>query len=197
MRSWRRTFTNARGYSVIETMFVVAGVGVLLGTAALFSPDFLRVATADSGLQQLMDALRHAREQAIAERRNIELRFVGNNRIQLVRRDVTGLVENGTTVLDTITLEGDVRFGTLAGTSDLSGADNLVAGLGSNGINTGTTGVPIFTSEGTLVDQAGDPLNVELFIVRGSDLLSSRAATIFGPTALVRGYRWDGRAWGE
>jgi hypothetical protein len=178
-------------------MFVVAVLGTLLGTAALFSPDLLRVTTADSGLQQVVDVLRRAREQAIAERRNIEVRFLGPNTIQLVRRDVDGFVETGTTVLETVTLEGDVRFGTVTGAQDLAGADDLVPGLGTNGINTGTTGAPLFTSEGTLVDQAGDPLNVEVFVARGDDPLSSRVATIFGPTALVRGYAWDGRAWGK
>ena len=61
---------------------------------------------ANTAMKQTVAQLRSGRELAIAQRRNIELKFLGTNQIQLVRYDVP----NGTTVLSTITLEGKNEF---------------------------------------------------------------------------------------
>jgi prepilin-type N-terminal cleavage/methylation domain-containing protein len=183
------------GFSLIETVFVVGIIGILSGMAVLVSGSWVAAAKADGGLDQVVSALRTARERAIADRRNIEVRFQAPNQIAIVRRDVVGNVEAGTTVLETITIEGSLRFHLPTGVPDLAGADDLVPGTGDSGINDGTAAAEIFTAEGTLVDQTGDPLNVEVFIAQGDDRLSSRAVTVFGPTAFIRGYTWNGSAW--
>jgi hypothetical protein len=53
----------------------------------------------------------------------------------------------------------------------------------------------MFTSEGTLVDGNGDPINGTLFFGVTGDPTSGRAVTIFGPTALLHQWRWDGIQW--
>ncbi len=55
----------------------------------------------------------------------------------------------------------------------------------------------MFTSEGTFVDQDGDALNGTMFLSIPSEPHSARAITIFGPTALIRAWRWNGRDWVE
>ena len=55
----------------------------------------------------------------------------------------------------------------------------------------------MFTSEGTFVDQQGDPLNGTLFLSVPGDPSSARAITMFGPTALIRAWRWNGQEWVE
>ena len=55
----------------------------------------------------------------------------------------------------------------------------------------------MFTSEGSFVNQQGDFLNGTLFLAIPGDPLSARAITIFGPTALIRSWRWNGREWVE
>src|SRR5262245_21917757 len=185
------------GFSLVEVTMVVAIMGVLLTAAVIFRPGWMSNTSADGGMEQVMRAFRIARERSIADRRNVEVRFVNPNQVQVVRRDVVGTVENGTTVIEAITLEGDMRFQILPGVQDLNGADNIVAGTGNAGINDGTATADIVTSEGTFVDQAGDPLNLEVFIARRNEPLSSRAITIFGPTALIRSFAWNGRNWAE
>jgi hypothetical protein len=53
----------------------------------------------------------------------------------------------------------------------------------------------MFTSEGAFVDQNGDPVNGTVFLGRGIDPMTARAVTIFGPTALIRQWRWNSRVW--
>ena len=55
----------------------------------------------------------------------------------------------------------------------------------------------MFTSEGTLVDSSGDPVNGTVFLGTGIDKSSARAVTIFGTTALLRTWKWDGAKWAE
>jgi prepilin-type N-terminal cleavage/methylation domain-containing protein len=194
-RRYAASVRQSRGFSLIEIIFVVAIMSALLTIATLFSQTWLTTSAADSGLQQVLRAFRTARERAIAERRNIEIRFVGTNQIQVVRRDVVETAEVGTTLLETVTLESTMRFRTPAGVTDLTGMDNLVPGTGADGINRGTATAQLFTSEGTFVDQNGDPLNLEVFVARRNDPQSCRAVTVFGPTALIHGLRWNGRNW--
>ena len=52
-----------------------------------------------------------------------------------------------------------------------------------------------FTSQGTLVDANGDILNGTLFLAIPNQQNSARAITVFGTTALLRYWRWDGSKW--
>jgi len=52
-----------------------------------------------------------------------------------------------------------------------------------------------FTSQGTLVDSNGDVLNGTLFLAIPNQTSSARAITVFGTTALLRYWRWDGSKW--
>ena len=54
-----------------------------------------------------------------------------------------------------------------------------------------------YTSEGEFVDENGDPANGSVFIGRNNEPLSARAVTIFGPTALVREWHWNGVQWND
>jgi hypothetical protein len=38
-------------------------------------------------------------------------------------------------------------------------------------------------------------VNGTVFVGKAGDELSARAITVFGPTALIREWRWDGRQW--
>jgi hypothetical protein len=57
----------------------------------------------------------------------------------------------------------------------------------------------IFRAEGMFTDGNPnlDPLNGTVFIGVFGQPSTARAVTIFGPTALIRGYRWNGSQWVE
>jgi hypothetical protein len=53
----------------------------------------------------------------------------------------------------------------------------------------------MFTSDGTFANQSGDPINGSVFMSVPGDASSARAVAIFGPTAALRAWRWDGTKW--
>lgn len=185
---------DERGFSLLELMVVVGILGTLAAISIMVSPAFMKHAKAESGIAQAVDALRVARETAISQRRNVAIEFLGLNAIRTVRQDigVNGAL-TGTTVLATVELENNMRFGREGGVSD---TPDFVTN-GSAIYFTSYSPEQMFTSEGTLVNQQGDVINGTVFLAVPGDPMSARAISIFGPTALVRVWRWDGRQWVE
>lgn len=185
---------DERGFSLLELMVVVGILGTLAAVSIMVSPAFMKHAKAESGIAQAVDALRVARETAISQRRNVAIEFLGLNAIRTVRQDigVNGAL-TGTTVLATVELENNMRFGREGGVSD---TPDFVTN-GSAIYFTSYSPEQMFTSEGTLVNQQGDVINGTVFLAVPGDPMSARAISIFGPTALVRVWRWDGRQWVE
>jgi prepilin-type N-terminal cleavage/methylation domain-containing protein len=185
---------NDAGFTLLEVLVVVGLLGVLAAMAIMVSPNFVRLAKADSGVAQVMDVLRLARETAVSQRRNVIVRPIGLNALQTVRQDIgAGGAVTGTTVLRTVEFENNVEFRLEPGvpnTPDLFPMNGTAISFGSSPSR-------MFTSEGTFVDQQGDPLNGTFFLARRGEPLSSRAITIFGPTGLIRTWQWNGREWVE
>jgi len=179
------------GFTLLEIMVVVALLGTLAAMAIMVSPSLTQHARAEAGISQVLDALRLGREAAISQRRNVEVRFIGLNVVQTARQDINAAgVVTGTTVLNTVELENRVRFGLEPSVPDTpDGFGNATA------VAFGASPTRMFTSEGTFVDQQGDVLNGTVFLSIPGQPTSARAITIFGPTALVRVWRWGGRQW--
>ncbi len=184
---------DERGFSLLELTVVVGILGVLASITIMVSPAFMKHAKAESGIAQAVDALRIARETAISQRRNVMIQFVGLTAIRTVRQDIgVDGVLTGTTTLSTVELENNVQFRIEPGLPDTpDGFGNASA------VNFGPSPQRMFTSEGTLVNQTGDVINGTVYLSRAGDIASARAISIFGPTALLRVWRWDGRQWVE
>ncbi|MGV3516940.1 pilus assembly FimT family protein [Luteitalea sp.] len=190
----RHRLTSAAGFTLIEVLITVTIVGVLLSMSLLVLPGAIAAAKADSGSSQLSALLRTAREQAVTERRNVEVRFLAPDAIEAWREDIdaTG-AQIGQTLVQQVFIGERMelrRFIELPDTPD--------------GFSAGATAVEFtgaapwsFTSEGTLVDANGDVVNGTVFLGRPFEPLSARAVTLFGPTALLREWQWNGRAWTE
>jgi prepilin-type N-terminal cleavage/methylation domain-containing protein len=185
----RSADSRERGVTLVELLFVVAVMGVVASMAVMLTPNFTRQAKADAGLTQAVSALRNAREVAVSQRRNVRVNFNNPNMIQVVREDLNPV---GTTLLNTIYFENGMQYRQFAGQNDTPDQFGFAAP-----VTFGLALQRIFTSEGSFVDQAGDPLNGTVFLGRLNDPGSSRAITVFGPTALIRVWRWDGQRWVE
>jgi prepilin-type N-terminal cleavage/methylation domain-containing protein len=176
---------QSRGFTVLELLVVVAIMG--LGLAVMISPLVVRGARADSGASRLAATLRTAREQAVSQRRNVRVAFTNNNQITVTRVNVPA---TSTTVLSTVYLEDGITFQRFNGVLDTpDGFGNGTA------VSFGSATTIQFTSEGTFVDQNGDPVNGTVQVARYDDPTSLRAVTIFGPTALIRQWRYSGARW--
>lgn len=179
-----------RGFTVLELMFVSALVAVLAGMAMLVTPSVLAKAKADSAASSLTAVLRMAREQAIAQRRNVLVEFLDTDRVRVSRFDVPG---PGTSLLSEARLEQRSQYVRFAGVPD---TPDLFA-TGAAAVDFGLADAFIFTSEGSFVDQNGDELNGAVFIGLPNQPETAQAVTIFGPTAYVRPWRWNGAQWVE
>jgi hypothetical protein len=142
-----------------------------------------------------MTELRWAKNAAIAQRRDVEVQFVSPNQIRLLRHDVgAGGADAGTTLLRSVYLENQVEFRLTPGLPDTPDGFGQTTATAFGGAAT-----LFFRSEGFFTDSNPnlDPLNGTVFLGIRNQVSSARAVTIFGPTALIRGYTWNGRQWVE
>ena len=152
-RSGRR---SDAGFTLIELLVVVGLMGVLAAMAVMIMPGALATARADGGASRLISILRVAREQAIAQRRTVRVTFTNPNRVVVTRVEVPG---PGTTVLSDVVLEQGMEYILFAGLPDTPDAFGRASAV-SFGLATSLA----FTSEGSFVDQNGDPLNGSVFL---------------------------------
>lgn len=180
--------------TLVEVLVTVGIIGVLSGVSLLVMPNVIVMAKADSGATQLTSVLRTAREQAITERRNIEVRPVTPDRVECWRIDVDADGNAvGQTLVQAMIIGERMQFRRFAGLPDTPDAFSA----GSTAIEFSGAAPWRFTTEGTLVDANGDVVNGTLFLGQDRDTSTARAVTLFGPTALLREWRWNGRTWTE
>jgi len=180
----------AAGFTLIEVMVVVGVIAVLSAITVMVMPVALLSARADSGAAQVVSVLRVAREEAIAQRRNVRVAFNAPNQIVISRVEVPGVPGPGISVIKQAWLEGGLTFRLFGGIPDTPDAFGNAAASSFGG-----AAAIAFTSSGEFVDENGDPVNGTVFIGRVNEPLSARAVSIFGPTALVREWRWGGSRW--
>jgi prepilin-type N-terminal cleavage/methylation domain-containing protein len=178
--------SHKAGFSMVEMAMVLTLACILAGFAVLNINGISPGTRANAALHQTVAQLRMGRESAIAQRRNVELKFLGNNQIQLVRNDMPA----GTTILSTVTLEGSMQFRLFDGLPDTPDLFGKAAALSFGGANS-----LIFQSNGILVDSNSNPLNGTVFLGQANHPETARAVTILGATGRVRGYRWTGTSW--
>jgi prepilin-type N-terminal cleavage/methylation domain-containing protein len=179
--------SRTSGFTLVEIMVALGLIAVMSAIAAMVMPTALSSATADSGATRVVAVLRTAREQAISQRRNVRVTFSAPNQIVVTRINVPSTT---TTALGTTTLESGISFQLFTGVPDTPDAFGNASATAF-----GTATSVMFTSEGTFVDQNGDPVNGTVFLGKGIDPMSARAVSIFGPTALIRQWRWNSRVW--
>ncbi len=187
--------TSRRGFTLLELLIVIGIVGIVLGMSMLVLPSVVTFARADSGSSQAVSALRLCRERAITERRNVTVEFEGTDRIRCLRREVTaaGLPSGVLTLVQQVDLGERMTFQRFPGIPDTP--DGFASGPGPVSF---TGPAPwSFTSEGTLVDANGDVVNGTAFLGQSQVPETARAVTLFGATAFLREWRWNGRAWVE
>jgi hypothetical protein len=169
-------------------MMITVGIVAVIGGIAVGSlMSLVREARADSGVVAAVNVLRLARDRAIGERRNFQVRFIPPNQIQIARENIPGPT---TTVVQDLFLEDDLEFRIMPSVPDTPDL------FGLNGaISFGLSTTRVFTSEGTFVDSTGDPLNGTVFMAVNGQPLSQRAITILGSTALIHPWSWNGKRW--
>jgi Tfp pilus assembly protein FimT len=170
----------------VELSIAIALILALSGFAVLNINAILPGMRANEAMYQTVAQLRRGRELAIGQRRNIEVRFLGDNRIQLIRHEIP----NGATVLSTVELLNNSEFQLFGGVPDSPDSFGRDAAVDFGGSPTLT-----FQTDGILVDTQGNPLNGTVFLGQPSHPETARAVTILGATGRIRSYRWTGDSW--
>jgi prepilin-type N-terminal cleavage/methylation domain-containing protein len=183
-----RTGTRGQaGYTFPELVIVVGIMGVVTSMAVFQIGAARPGMKGDGAMRVVTGQLNAARELSITQRRNIAINFlVETNEVQHVRQEVP----LGQTVLSTTPIEGSVRFllfDALPDTPEAFGKDEAV--------DFGEAGTVLFTTDGTLIDQTGTPVNGTVFLGIPGQSLSARAVTVLGATGRVRAYKWNGARW--
>ncbi|MCA1585814.1 MAG: type II secretion system GspH family protein [Acidobacteria bacterium] len=191
LSSWPRGHLRhgEAGFTIIEILTAILLVGILSGLAIGVSPSLIRTARGESGAQELDSFLKRHREMAIGRRRDIEIRFLPPNQVQSAQRAVPD-PPNPTPapeVLETMTFEGSIEYWSPAGVADTPDSFG-----NANPITLGGVAPVMFSSEGSLLDAGGNPVNATISLGVDGDPLTATAVTILGTTASVSRWRWTG-----
>ena len=180
---------SQRGFSLLEIMVTVSITAIVGGMATAQMGPTRRSLQGDGAMRLVMTQLNTAREMAITQRLNMELQFVGGNWVRIIRHEAPGIA---TTVLSSVALESGETFSLAAGVPDTPEAyGNL------NAVGFGAAQVIMFTTDGTLIDENGNPLNGTVFLSIPNSPQSVRAVAVLGATGRVRGYKWTVDANGQ
>jgi Tfp pilus assembly protein FimT len=190
MKKQVRWFRAEHGYTTLELLVTVGIMGTIAAMAAVQIGIARPSYKGDGAMRQVIAQLNIARELAITQRRFVQVAFTAGNEVQITREDIP----NGTTVIQTVPIEGGIRFGLTAGVPDTP--DNFG---NAAAVSFGAATQLRFTTDGTLVDENANPISGSVFLNwpgtgQGQER-AARAVTILGSTGRIRGYRWDGRNW--
>lgn len=184
----QRLLRDERGISLVEILTIIAIASVIFGISIIAFQAAASTIQGDANLRILERQLKLARDTAVAQRRSVEVQFVAPNELYVIRHDLP----NGTTLLQSAYFENNstfIRFPDVPDTPDTFG--------GTEAINVGGATTLMFTSDGMFVDGAGMPVNATVYIGQPGKPETQRAVTVFGSTARIRTYRWNGSQWGS
>jgi prepilin-type N-terminal cleavage/methylation domain-containing protein len=184
---WHSSLRTERGFTLLEAMVTLTIMGIVGGMAAASLSDTRRTLQGDGAMRVVMIELNTARDMAMAQRRNMEVQFVGGTWVRTVRHEAPGIV---TTIVRNVALESNATFSQVSGipdTPDAFGASAPVA--------FGAAQVIQFGTDGMLIDGSGNPVNGTIFLAIANLPLTARAVTVLGATGRVRGYKWVHGVW--
>jgi prepilin-type N-terminal cleavage/methylation domain-containing protein len=187
-RNLSLTRSKDAGFTAAELLVVLALSGSVLAIAFGFFQSARATFQGDSDMRVVEWQLKLARETAINQRRAVEIRFTSPNLITVVRRNIGA--GPATTVISTIYLEHNMHFMQFPGIPDTPDAFGATAPIAFGGAAT-----IMFTADGMFTDGGGNPINGTVFIGQPGKAATARALTVFGPTARIRGFRWNGTQW--
>jgi len=183
----RTGWADQHGFTLLEAVVVLGITMVLAVVAVPVSTRMVNNARGDTAQVMALSFMESARNRAVAERRNIELVFDEPSAMQMVRIEVPS---GDRTTVGELVLEGNQEFLLVDGVPDTPDAFGDAAAI----TFTGTTPV-MFTSDGSLIDSAGDVTNGSIFIARRGEPDTARAITISGVTGMLRSWKWRGSEW--
>jgi len=192
----RRGGDQARGFSMIEILVVVAIAMVIAGIAIIQSRPAVMQIRANTAKDLVQGSLRRARETAISDRRSVKVEFLvnppANPAGSYVRLTRLGGGIGPDTVIVMISIPGSVIYTTFAGEPDTPDGFGNGGPIYFGGVNNGPAAGMIYQSDGTFAAATGIPINGTVFMGVAGEPTTARAVTILGTTGRVRSYHISG-----
>ncbi len=174
------------GFTLLDLLFAVAIGALLAGLSSISVRHSLAQVRASSAARQLRTQLLTAREEALTDRRAVEVQFPSPNEIRLVRIGLDGTQQQ----LNHVSIEGGSQLMLTPGVPDTPEGWGATAAVEFDNASR-----LLFLSDGTFADAAGAPLNGTVFLGTPYEETAARAVTIFGATGKITTYRWTGTVW--
>jgi len=193
-----------QGFSLIESLIVIAIIGIASAMSMIAVNNILPGIRADSARQFVMNQLRQTRQASIDQRRDFWVTFQGTSEMVTVRVELTPTPPPITTTpVSDYFLPNSMVFMLFPGNPDTPD--------GWGGTPPGTSGAPlipvdfncggaptckiIFRSDGSVLDSSGAAINGTLFLGVLGQPSTARAVTILGATGRIKAYRFVSGAW--
>jgi prepilin-type N-terminal cleavage/methylation domain-containing protein len=199
----------SRGFSLLELMITVSIMLIMAGVTFMTMQPMIQKNHVNSAYDTTLEVIRTYRNMAITKSNRYIVTFapgtVGPPATAptiTVQFWGTGVpVAPAPVTIATYQLPVDIQFGVLAGfpTSATTVPDGFGAGATAldfdQGMGLGSQNYIMFMPDGSSQDTLGNWNSGVLYLTRASDLSSSRAITVFGPTGRVRGWRLNNSTW--
>ncbi len=196
-----------RGFSLIEVLSVVAIIIVVASISVMSLVPMLKAQRVNNAYNTTIAALRQARDNAVSQRASYSVTFSNaatpNTIVVAPALATGGTTFQGNQGTVTYQLPTDVTFyaasalsSTPAPDSYGSGVNAIDLGFTANGVGVGNQKTIYFCPDGSAQDAEGTGGNCAgswdggvVYIARSTELLSSRAVTVWGGTGRIRGWR--------
>jgi type II secretory pathway pseudopilin PulG len=189
---------------MLEVLVVIVLIMIVSAMAIFALQPTLQNAKFDSGMIQVLDQLRQAREYSITNHRYVQVSFpvvvVGAGTYPEVVTTQLNVVPFGpggaNTVISTIPIQPPAQFFLIPLAPDTPDGFGKTAPIVFENTNNGPPGGMMFQSDGEFVDQATfQPINGTVFLGQAGPKQSGRAITILGTTGRIRGWKFTGTTW--
>jgi prepilin-type N-terminal cleavage/methylation domain-containing protein len=185
-----------KGFSLLESLLVVAVVGVMTGIAILGSAGPMQTYTANAAMDVISSQLRIARQISISQRRYVKV--VVDPVAKTISYQTYSLTFAPEGLLTTVPLPPRTGFILETGIPDTPMAFGNTSAILIGGVSGGPPSGMYFTPTGSFSDGTFyNAVNGTIFIGVPNQPSSARAVTILGSTGRIRPYVWSSSHWTE
>jgi prepilin-type N-terminal cleavage/methylation domain-containing protein len=189
-----------QGFSLLETLIVIGVMAILASITLIKSFGTMESYRANAALDVITSQMRVARQLAIAQRRNVQVKFNTGTTPQTVTYQVqpgVGVNASAAGPLVSMPLPNQTKYVFETGVPDTPMSFGTCSGSAAVCINNSGNMDLYFTPTGQLTDVTGTPVNGTAFLGIPSQPATARAVTFMGNTGRVRPYTFIGPVGGS